>query len=133
MLGDSASGAPGATVRPSYELQEEQIKLGSVLGHGTFGTVYRGECFGLAVAVKVPFVGNNNAAAADGNADGNDTKAEADSNAEGDSKKPGEDTAPTTAAVQPAVLSKEDLEDLKQEIRIMTYVRLIAFHESTLN
>ena len=132
MLGDSASGAPVATVRPSYELQEEQIKLGSVLGHGTFGTVYRGECFGLAVAVKVPFVGNNNAAA-DGNADGNDTKAEADSNADGDSKKPGEDTAPTTAAVQPAVLSKEDLEDLKQEIRIMTYVRLIALHESTLH
>lgn len=119
MLGDSASGA--ATVRPSYELQEEQIKLGSVLGHGTFGTVYRGECFGLAVAVKVPFVGNNtNAGAVDGNADGNDTKAEADGNADGDSKKPGEDTGPTTAAVQPAVLSKEDMEDLKQEIRIMT-------------
>jgi serine/threonine protein kinase len=124
MLGESASGAVTAVVRPSSELQEDQIKLGAVLGHGTFGTVYRGECFGLAVAVKVPFVGDNNIIKSNldgGDADASNTDA-ADTAGDAASKKSSKDDA--VAQAPPPVLSKEDLEDLKQEIRIMTYVAL---------
>jgi hypothetical protein len=102
MLGDSAGGG---AVRPSAELQDEQIQLGPVLGQGTFGTVYRGDCFGLAVAVKVPFVSNESA----------------DGNGDAATLAPDGGECGTTPRVQPPALSKEDLADLKQEIRIMTY------------